>query len=113
MISKKDLLQKKSPQLSNLPQLKKRWQKISRVLTKLYPDAHIALTFGNPWELLVAVQLSAQCTDKKVNEVTPELFKKYPQLDDYVKAGKSAKGIHEFEDAIHACGFYRAKTKNI
>lgn len=93
--------------------LKKRWQKISRVLTKLYPDAKIALTFSNAWELLVAVQLSAQCTDKKVNEVTPALFKKYRKLDDYVAAGKSAKGIHEFENAIHACGFYRAKTKNI
>jgi len=96
-----------------LPQLKKRWQKISRVLTKLYPDAHIALTFSNPWELLVAVQLSAQCTDKKVNEVTPALFAKYRKLDDYINAGKSAKGIHEFEKAIHACGFYRAKTRNI
>src|SRR6185312_5192709 len=97
----------------DLPALKKRWQKISNVLKKLYPDAQIALNFSNAWELLVAVQLSAQCTDKKVNEVTPALFKKYRKLDDYVKAGKSASGIHAFEDAIHACGFYRAKTKNI
>ena len=96
-----------------LPKLRARWKKISRVLTKLYPNAHIALTFSNLWELLVAVQLSAQCTDKKVNEVTPALFKKYRKLEDYVKAGKTAKGIHEFENAIHACGFYRAKTKNI
>jgi len=106
MIAKNDLLRQ-------LPELKKRWQKVSRVLTKLYPDAHIALTFSNPWELLVAVQLSAQCTDKKVNEVTPALFKKYRKLDDYVAAGRSAHGIHEFEKAIHACGFYRAKTRNI
>src|SRR5580698_7481558 len=96
-----------------LPQLKKRWQKIARTLTKLDPDPKIALTFSNAWELLVAVQLSAQCTDKKVNQVTPALFKKYAKLDDYVKAGKTAAGIHAFEDAIHACGFYRAKTKNI
>jgi endonuclease-3 len=96
-----------------LREKKRRWQKISRVLTKLYPNAEIALTFSNNWELLVAVQLSAQCTDKKVNEVTPALFKKYPKLDDYVKAGKTAAGIHAFETAIHACGFYRAKTKNI
>lgn len=102
MISKKEL-----------PRIKARWQKISRVLTKLFPDAKIALTFSNPWELLVAVQLSAQCTDKKVNEVTPALFKKYPKLEDYVRAGKSANGIHAFEKAIHSCGFYRAKTKNI
>src|ERR1700722_9258020 len=97
----------------DLPTLKRRWQKISRTLTKLYPNAKIALTSGNPWELLVAVQLSAQCTDKKVNEVTPALFKKYRKLEDYVKAGKTAKGVHEFENMIHATGFYRAKTKNI
>jgi endonuclease-3 len=96
-----------------LPQLKARWKKISHVLMKLYPDAHIALTFSNSWELLVAVQLSAQCTDKKVNEVTPALFKKYRKLEDYVRAGKTAKGVHEFENMIHATGFYRAKTKNI
>jgi endonuclease-3 len=96
-----------------LPTLKVRWRKIDRVLRKLFPDAHIALTFSNPWELLVAVQLSAQCTDKKVNEVTPALFKKYRKLDDYVRAGKTAAGVREFEKAIHACGFYRAKTRNI
>jgi endonuclease-3 len=93
--------------------MKARWQKIARVLKKLYPDPRIALTFSNSWELLVAVQLSAQCTDKKVNEVTPALFKKYKKLDDYVTASKTVKGIHEFEEMVHACGFYRAKTKNI
>ena len=102
MITKKDL-----------PKLKKRWQKISKTLTKLFPRAKIALTFGNPWELVVAVQLSAQCTDKKVNQVTPGLFKKYPKLNDYVKASRTPRGIGEFEKDIHACGFYRAKTKNI
>jgi endonuclease-3 len=91
-----------------LPRLQKRWQKISRVLKKLFPDARIALTFSNNWELLVAVQLSAQCTDKKVNQVTPALFKKYRRLDDYIKANP-----REFEKDIHACGFYRAKTRNI
>jgi endonuclease-3 len=91
-----------------LPRLKKRWQKISRTLRKLFPDAHIALTFSNNWELLVAVELSAQCTDKKVNEVTPALFKKYPKLGDYIHANP-----REFEKDIHQCGFYRAKTKNI
>jgi endonuclease-3 len=96
-----------------LPILKARWRKIDRVLRKLFPDAHIALAFSNPWELLVAVQLSAQCTDKKVNEVTPALFKKYRKLDDYVRAGKTVAGVREFEKAIHACGFYRAKTWNI
>jgi endonuclease-3 len=93
---------------ADLPRLKKRWQKISRMLRRLFPEAHIALTFSNNWELLVAVQLSAQCTDKKVNEVTPGLFKKYPKLADYVNADPRA-----FEKDIHQCGFYRAKTRNI
>ncbi len=97
----------------DLPKYKKRWQKISRTLRKLFPRATIALTFGNPWELLVAVQLSAQCTDKKVNEITPALFKRYPTLDAYVRAGKTAAGVRAFEKMIHACGFYRAKTRNI
>ena len=56
-----------------------------RHLKKLYPHATIALRFSNNWELLVAVILSAQCTDKKVNEVTARLFKKYKTLDDYVR----------------------------
>ena len=97
----------------DLPYHKKRAQRIYRALKKLFPHTTIALKFSNNWELLVAVQLSAQCTDKKVNEVTPALFKKYPKLEDYVKAGASAHGIHEFEKDIHQCGFYRAKTKNI
>jgi endonuclease-3 len=102
MISQKDL-----------PYYKKRWAKIARTLHKLFPDPKIALTFSNKWELLVAVQLSAQCTDKKVNQVTPALFKKYPTFDAYVRAGKTARGVRAFEKTIHACGFYRAKTRNI
>ncbi|HEY5220565.1 MAG TPA: endonuclease III [Candidatus Paceibacterota bacterium] len=97
----------------DLPYYKKRWQKIAKTLHKLFPHPKIALTFGNPWELLVAVQLSAQCTDKKVNQVTPALFKKYRTLDAYVKAGKSAAGVRQFETMVHQCGFYRAKTRNI
>jgi len=97
----------------DLPPLKKRWVKIAKTLRKLFPHPKIALTFGNSWELLVAVQLSAQCTDKKVNQVTPALFKKYPTLNAYVKAGKTVAGVRQFENMIHACGFYHAKTKNI
>jgi len=96
-----------------LPYHKARAKKIFSTLHKLFPHPKIALTFSNHWELLVAVQLSAQCTDKKVNQITPALFKKYPTLDAYVKASHTARGVHEFEDAIHACGFYRAKTRNI
>lgn len=81
---------------------------IVRELRKLFPDAKIALNFSNSWELLVAVILSAQCTDKKVNEVTEKLFKKYKTLNDYVRAN-----IKEFEKDIYQTGFYRAKAKNI
>ena len=77
-------------------------------LKRLFPKAHIALRYSNHWELMVAVQLSAQCTDKKVNEVTIGLFKKYPRLNDYVKADG-----HEFEKDIYQTGFFRNKTKNI
>lgn len=66
------------------------------------------LRYGNPWELMVAVQLSAQCTDKKVNEVTPALFARYPVLHDYATASP-----REFEKMIYQTGFYRNKTKNI
>lgn len=78
------------------------------VLNNLFPEAGMMLTFGNHWELLVAVELSAQCTDKKVNEVTPKLFARYKTLDDYVAADPK-----EFEQLIFSTGFYRNKTKNI
>lgn len=81
---------------------------ILRILKKSYPDAHTALTFSSPWELLVAVILAAQCTDKRVNVVTGTLFKKYPTLDHYLKAD-----IHEFEKDIRSTGFYHNKAKNI
>jgi endonuclease-3 len=87
---------------------KARTLKLIRVLKKLYPDAGMALRYGSDWELLVAVMLSAQCTDKKVNEVTVRLFKKYRTLDEYVRANRRA-----FERDIHSTGFYRNKTKNI
>ncbi len=92
---------------------KKRSLKIIRRLKKKFPDAKIVLKFSNPWELLVAVILSAQCTDKKVNEVTEKLFQRYRTLDDYVKASASQQTIKEFEQMIRPTGFYRAKTKNI
>ncbi len=91
-----------------LTERKARFKKISAGLKKLFPDAKIALTFTNPWELLVAVQLSAQCTDKKVNEISPALFKKYRKFEDYLKADPK-----EFQKMIYQTGFYRAKTKNI
>lgn len=87
---------------------KKRAKKIIEKLKKFFPNAKIVLKYSNNWELLVAVMLSAQCTDKMVNKVTEKLFKKYKTLDDYVKADKS-----EFEKDIKSCGFYKNKTKNI
>lgn len=86
----------------------KRTGEIILRLKKKFPSAKIVLKFSNPWELLVAVILSAQCTDKKVNEVTAGLFKKYRTLEDYVRAKPK-----EFENIIRPTGFYRAKAKNI
>jgi len=95
-----------NPKTSSVRKL--RAAKIIRALKKLFPKSKIFLKYGNNWELLVAVQLSAQCTDKKVNEVTEKLFKKYKALEDYVRANP-----REFERDIHSIGFYRNKTKNI
>lgn len=81
---------------------------ILRDLRKLFPKAGMVLNYSNNWELLVAVELSAQCTDKKVNEITEKLFKKYQTLEEYVKADPRT-----FERDIFSSGFYRAKTRNI
>lgn len=87
---------------------KRRAAKIVKKLRELFPNAKIVLTYSNPWELLVAVRLSAQCTDKKVNEVTEKLFKKYQTLNDYGKAS-----LKEFEQDVKQTGFYKAKAKSI
>ena len=91
-----------------LKERKERLRKLNKKLKKLFPAAKMALKYKNNWELLVAVILSAQCTDKKVNEVTEKLFKKYKNLDAYVKADP-----REFEQDVHSTGFYRNKAKNI
>lgn len=80
---------------------------ISR-LEKEYPDADIVLQFGNQWELLVSVILSAQCTDVMVNKVTADLFRKYRTMEDYAGADPA-----EFEADIRPTGFFRNKTKHI
>src|SRR6266571_7820239 len=85
-----------------------RARRIIRELKKSYPDAKIALDFGNPLELLVATILSAQCTDERVNMVTPALFKKYPGARDYVRAEPAT-----LEQEVRSTGFYRAKTRSI
>jgi endonuclease III len=90
-------------------------RRIIRALEKLFPDAGqgTMLRYSNHWELLVAVELSAQCTDKKVNEVTGTLFKKYRSLDDYVRVSASRRTVLEFERDIRPTGFFRNKAKNI
>src|SRR5258708_26429619 len=77
-------------------------------LRKTYPDAHCELSYASPLELLVATILSAQCTDKQVNLVTAELFKKYRSAADYAKAD-----LAELEQDIRRLGFFRNKAKNI
>lgn len=85
-----------------------RTQKIISALKRTYPDAHCELNFSNPLELLVATILSAQCTDKRVNLVTAELFKKYRSARDFAGAD-----ISELEKDIRSTGFYRNKARNI
>jgi endonuclease-3 len=87
---------------------KRRAAEIARRLAALYPDAECALEFRSPLELLVAVILSAQCTDARVNIVTRELFKRYRTAQDYADAP-----LAELEQAIRSTGFYRNKAKNI
>lgn len=99
--------------MGSLEERARRTRKIVRKLKELFPKAKIVLKYSNNWELLVAVVLSAQCTDVMVNRVTEKLFKKYRTLQDYVKASASRRTITEFERDIHSCGFFRAKTKNI
>jgi endonuclease III len=81
---------------------------ILTILKKAYPDAACALHFKEPLQLLIATILSAQCTDAKVNEVTPALFKKYRTAKDYAKASSA-----ELEALIHATGFYKNKARAI
>lgn len=87
---------------------KKRVAKILQALKKDYPKTKIALHRKNPLQLLISVILSAQCTDKMVNKVTPALFKKYKTAKDYAKAD-----IKELERYVRSTGFYRNKAKNI
>ncbi len=87
---------------------KQRMSFIINRLAKEYPDVKIQLDFSNPFELLVATILSAQCTDARVNIVTKDLFAKYLTPDDYLKVP-----IEELEKDIYSTGFFRAKSKNI
>ncbi len=91
-----------------IPDRKKRTAEIIKRLKKAYPDAHCALNHTNPFELLIATILSAQCTDERVNIVTADLFRKYRGPEDFVKVSQQ-----ELERDIHSTGFFRNKAKNI
>lgn len=77
-------------------------------LKREYPDAVCSLVAANPLELLIATRLSAQCTDARVNIVTPALFAKYKTAEDYMNAN-----VEDIENIIHSCGFYRGKARDI
>ncbi len=90
------------------PQLKERARRIARKLRRAYPDARCELNFNNPLELLIAAILSAQCTDERVNRVTPELFRKYRSAADWAGVPQAV-----LENEIRSTGFFRNKARNI
>jgi endonuclease-3 len=87
---------------------RERTRKIIKLLKREYPQAACSLDYSNPLELLVATILSAQCTDERVNSLTPALFRKYPSCDDYLKVPQG-----ELEQDIRPTGFYRNKARAI
>jgi len=92
----------------NMEELKGRTRDVIRRLKRAYPDAKCSLNHSNPFELLVATILSAQCTDERVNIVTADLFRKYQKPEDYLKVSP-----RELEKDIQSTGFFRNKTKSI
>lgn len=82
--------------------------KFVEILKKTYPDATCSLDFTTPFQMVVAVMLSAQCTDERVNKTTPALFKRCKTIQDFADID-----IKDLEEIIHPCGFYKNKAKNI
>jgi len=99
-------MKKKSQLISQPP--RRRALRIQQALAKLYPDAHCALHYADPLQLLVATVLSAQCTDERVNKVTPALFDRFPDAKAYASAD-----VAELERMIQSTGFFRNKARNI
>lgn len=87
---------------------KKQAKDIVQILKNTYPDAKCSLNFNTPFEAVVAVILSAQCTDERVNQTTPALFKRCKSINDFATIN-----IEELENLIHPCGFYKNKASNI
>jgi endonuclease-3 len=94
--------------MKKVDDLSRRVRRIRKGLAKLYPDAQCALHFNNPLQLLIATILSAQCTDVRVNMVTPALFKRYPNASAFAEAKSN-----ELESLIQSTGFFRNKARNI
>src|ERR1043166_3139583 len=94
-------LNRRSPKAQRAPEIHRR-------LLATYPNAHCALDFTSPYQLIVATILSAQCTDKRVNMVTPELFRRYPTPEALSTADPA-----DVEEIIKSAGFFRAKTKSL
>jgi endonuclease III len=105
---KKEILKETEPQTHNEKLFENKHLKLFQLLDSTYPDAHCELNFSNPFELLVATILSAQATDKKVNQITQKLFTKYKSPEDFVMLSQS-----ELEGAIREIGLYHNKAKNI
>ena len=87
---------------------KERAALIVEKMKEMYPDALCSLQYSDPLQLIIAVVLSAQCTDERVNKVTPALFERFPDLDAFCEADAEEIGRY-----IHSCGFYNSKSKNI
>jgi len=85
---------------------KKQIKEFYNILKETYPDATCSLDFQTPFQIVVAVMLSAQCTDERVNKTTPALFEKCKTIQDFADID-----ISELEELIHPCGFYRNKAK--
>lgn len=83
-------------------------KEIFEILKKQYPDAKCSLNFSSPFEMMIAVMLSAQCTDERVNMVTEKIFSKYNTPEDFINLP-----LEDIEKMIHSCGFYKNKAKNI
>jgi endonuclease-3 len=94
--------------MKNTGSLRARARQVVRLLARLYPDAHCALDHESPLQLLIATILSAQCTDRRVNLVTPALFARYPTAQAFAEAAP-----RELEEAIASTGFFRNKARNI
>lgn len=99
---------RKVPKPKSALERKSRMDRILAELDRLFPTATCALHYQSPWQLLVATILSAQCTDERVNKVTPELFKKYPEMEDFANAPQE-----ELSQDIRSTGFFNNKARSV